>query len=395
MKPSRRSFLSLNAVNFFLAQIADVVMPFLNVFLHQNQWRYDQIGVAMAVTSFGSLIFQVPAGVICDKIKAHRLLLAATAILLGTCYVLLPILVNHIFLIMFVLFISGTIGTFFSPLLGSMALRLAGPENLNILIGKNRLWNHAGNFAAALIALAVVRAKGFVPLFYIAATVSLLAAISSLFIRPADMHWSVDGRSFGPSRSSLHYLWQLLRDSEVRDWLFCIALFHAANGPLTPLVSLYMQHVGSSQAQIAWIVLVAQPVMIPFAWLAGKYCGVVGRKPILALAFVLLPVRIFLYTLTRDPSVILAITALDGIIAAIYGVLVFVVSSDLTEGKRGFNSLIGLTSITPSLGAMAGAALQGFLTEAYGFQITFYVFTGIAVFAAVLFLIRVKESQRE
>jgi hypothetical protein len=46
---SRRSTIGLNAVNFFLAEVVGVIIPFLSAFLKEHHWRYEEIGVATAI----------------------------------------------------------------------------------------------------------------------------------------------------------------------------------------------------------------------------------------------------------------------------------------------------------------------------------------------------------
>jgi MFS family permease len=189
-------------------------------------------------------------------------------------------------------------------------------------------------------------------------------------------------------------MFHLLKKAQVIIVLISVALFHFANGPTNSLVSLYMKQLGSSDAQIAWIALVSQPIMIPAAWLAGKYCGEIGRKPVIAVAFLLLPVRIFLYIFASTPMQVLAITAMDGIIAGVFGVMAILLSNDLSKGQRGFNALLGLFATMPAIGAMLGSLTQGYLTEHYGFAKTFSFFGFVAFGAALFFLLTVKETKK-
>lgn len=99
----------------------------------------------------------------------------------------------------------------------------------------------------------------------------------------------------------------LLHDKSVRMLVVSVALFHIANAPVMPLVG------------------------FPVALLAGKFCTTRGRKPIFAIAFLALSLRIFLYTLTTNPNYVLAIQALDGVGAGTYGVVIALMCSDLTK----------------------------------------------------------------
>jgi predicted MFS family arabinose efflux permease len=56
------------------------------------------------------------------------------------------------------------------------------------------------------------------------------------------------------------------------------------------------------------------------AW-TGRKAGQWGRKPLLLVAFGVLPVRAVLYTLTNSASALVAIQVLDGVAAGIFGVV--------------------------------------------------------------------------
>jgi MFS family permease len=184
-----------------------------------------------------------------------------------------------------------------------------------------------------------------------------------------------------------------LKKRQILLVLCSVGLFHFANGPTNSLVALYMKQLGASDSQVAWIALIAQPIMIPCAWLAGKYCAKIGRKPVMAIAFFLLPVRIGLYVFAKSIFAVLAITAMDGIIAGVFGVLAILLSSDLTRNERGFNALLAPFATMPAVGAMLGTLLQGYFTQNYGFGWTFAFFACVAAGAAVFFAIFVKESK--
>jgi MFS family permease len=169
---------------------------------------------------------------------------------------------------------------------------------------------------------------------------------------------------------------------------------HLANAPTMPLVALYLKHLGGGDEKIAWVVIVAQAVMVPVALLAGKYCAKLARKPVFAVAFIVLPIRILLYAITKNPTALLTIQALDGIGAGIYGVVIALICSDLTRGKPGFNTLMGVAATALAVGGVLGPLLQGVVTQHLGFPITFLTFAGIATLAAFNFLLRMPETWR-
>jgi MFS family permease len=290
------------------------------------------------------------------------------------------------------LFLFGIAQSFFAPVLGALALALAGHKRLNRVIGTNQSWNHAGNLAAALAAMLLVSKFGLTSVFYSAAVCSMLAAGSVLLMRESDLNERV---ATGLTQDdSVRNGWtHLLRDRTVLALFLCIFLFHLANAPILPTVALYVKKLGGSDNLMTATVMTAQLVMVPVALFAGRLCDSWGRKPVMAIAFWVLPLRILSYTLAGSPAAIVWLQGLDGIGAGIYGVAVVAVSADLTRGKGAFNTLMGLFATALAVGGVAGPLISGALVQNLGFAGTFYVFSGLAVLGAVAFTLLVPETR--
>jgi MFS family permease len=392
---SLQSRVGLNAANFFLAEVTGVVMPFLSAFLRTSNWRYDAIGVATALAGLGVFLMQTPAGFIVDRIMQRRALLAGASLLLGACYGVVPFVTGHEWLIDSLLFVAGAGHAFFAPLLGALALGLVGHAAVSKTMGMNQGWNHAGNIAAALTAMVLVSWLSMSSVFFAVTIVSVLAAASIFPIRPDELNErrASGVTTNGDGRSQPVSMWELFRDRRVIVLFAATALFHLANAPVMPLVALYVKHVEGNDHQVAAVVLVAQMVMIPVALLTGWLCDRWGRKPVFAIGFIVLPLRIFLYSLTTEPGTLVALQALDGIGAGIYGVAVVAMCADLTQGKGRFNALSGLIATALSVGGVIGPLASGVLVQHLGFNLAFYVFAGIAASSAALFVFFMPETR--
>ena len=277
-----------------------------------------------------------------------------------------------------------------------MALGLVGHAALNRTIGVNQGWNHAGNIAAAFLAMILVGVAGVTSIFYTVFVVSLLAAGSVYLIRSDEIDEErASGHAEGDtSTAPKGHLMRLFRDRRVVVLLASTALFHLANAPVMPFLGTYISKLGGTDVQIAAVVLVAQVVMIPIALATGMLCDRWGRKPIFAIGFIALPIRIFLYSLTDQPWMLVVLQTLDGIGAGIYGVAVVAMCADLTREHGGFNTLQGMIATALALGGVIGPIAAGWLAESLGYNGFFYVFTGIAALGAGLFLFAMPETRK-
>jgi hypothetical protein len=90
--PSRRSLLGLDGLNFLMADVRDGLGPFLSVYLKDAQhWGAGNIGLAMAASGVAAAICQMPAGLLVDAVRAKRLLVAISGLLVGAGCVLIAL----------------------------------------------------------------------------------------------------------------------------------------------------------------------------------------------------------------------------------------------------------------------------------------------------------------
>ena len=181
-----RSVIGLNAINFFQAEMVGVVLPALGAFLKEAGWRYDSIGIATALAGLGTC-FCRPSQ---ERLRIGFPTVASSSRRRQSS----PGSASSQFLsfrqsvwIDGLLFMSGAAQSLFAPLLGALALALVGHEMLNRTAGINQGWNHAGNIAAAVTAMVLVRFLGISSIFYAVGISSLLAAASVFLIKQNDL----------------------------------------------------------------------------------------------------------------------------------------------------------------------------------------------------------------
>jgi len=164
-------------------------------------------------------------------------------------------------------------------------------------------------------------------------------------------------------------VWARAEPSEILSclWIFMVSvvLFHFANAAMLPLVGelLSKGNDGKSSFYMSACIIAAQFVMIPIAFLTGKLADPWGRKPLFLIGFAVLTLRGILYTLGKGAFYLLAVQSLDGVGAAISGVLWVIIISDLAKGTGRFNLLQGLIQAALGIGAFLSNFLAGFVVK--------------------------------
>jgi MFS family permease len=74
----------VGCAHLFKADVRDGVGPYLSIYLKGAlHWQSGEIGIAMAVSSITAAICQIPAGLLVDAVRAKRLLVVISGIMVG------------------------------------------------------------------------------------------------------------------------------------------------------------------------------------------------------------------------------------------------------------------------------------------------------------------------
>jgi MFS family permease len=185
--------------------------------------------------------------------------------------------------------------------------------------------------------------------------------------------------------------WSLLKHWPLLILACCLGLFHLANAAMLPLMGSVLTSRSADWATvlIAACIVVPQLVVALVAPWIGHQAQIWGRRPLLLLGFAVLPIRGLLFATVRDPILIVVIQMLDGISAAVIGVIVPVIVADITRGTGRFNSALGVVGTVAGGGAALSAAIAGATMDHFGSRFAFAGLGAIAVlgFFAVFMLL--------
>jgi len=141
------------------------------------------------------------------------------------------------------------------------------------------------------------------------------------------------------------------------------------------------------------VVVTTQLVVVLLASWSGRKAGLWGRKPLLLAAFGVLPVRAVLYTLTSNTGALIAIQILDGVAAAIFGVVSVLVIADLTRGTGRFNFTLGAIGTAVGIGASLSQVIAGSIVHHFGSSAGFLFLAAVASAAFGIFYFFMPETR--
>ena len=398
-QPSRQSLYALDGLNFFLADVRGGVGPFLVTYLLAVlHWNPAHIGVAMSVMGIANLLADTPCGALVDSVKKKRLLIVAAALLMGASCIFITIFPNFS-CISAAQTVMGVVSALFAPAVAAITLGIVGQQTFAIRIGRNEVFNHAGNVATALLAGIVGYLLGQEWIFYLVAIIAGASAVSVLLIRNDEIDYL---RSRGgalkitPDGAVALGIRALFADRKILIFAVAVTLFHFANAAMLPLAGqlLTRNHESFASLNMSACIVAAQLIMIPVAFLSGKWGNTWGRKPVFLIGFAILPIRGFLYILSDNPFYIVCVQLLDGIGAGIFGVLSVVVVADLTQGTGRYNLVLGAIATAHSIGASLSNVVSGYIVHAWGFSAGFLFLASVAALAFAIFGWMMPETKR-
>jgi MFS family permease len=387
----QQSLRALDWLNFFMADVATGIGPFLAIYLTATRhWNPASVGIVVATQSIASVLAQGQAGWIVDWSEHKKwLIIGAAAVVAAGCVgiVLAPSRGTEIVTQILI----GLAGAFFAPAIAAVSLGIVGRQKLSMRIGRNESFNHAGNVSFALLAGAVGTYIGQQWIFYTSAFIAIGTICAAATIRSNDIDNTTargaDSEDNPESAAQVVSFGDLLRQRCI--WIFTasVVLFHFANAAMLPLVGelLSKGKDGASSFYMSACIIAAQCVMIPVAFLTGRLAGSWGRKPLFLIGFGVLTIRGILYTFGKSALYLLAVQSLDGVGAAIFGVLWVIIIS--------VNFLQGVIQAALGVGAFLSNALAGLAVKNFGYNVGFLGLAGIALTGMVFFALLMPETK--
>lgn len=374
------------------------LQPFVPLYLEASGLNRQQIGLVTGLGAGLAFLIQPLLGYLSDKFDTRRPFMSLAALLAGCAY--LAYRGAHGLDTFLLLSALGTNGMFYlNAAGGALVGRLVqGKRGGGVTYARYRVWGSIGYILVALLA-------GWLLNHGMSARAGLsrsaLDAIFAygplLFLAVAGLAWLVPDPRRGPQElpspgeksaqpSGL--------STNVRAFLLAYFLYQFGLYGASAYLSLFLKTLGASPLWITGVFASGVVCEVLIMTQVGRWTDMYGRRPALALAFVLMPLRLLAYIPASTPFWVLMVQTLHGLNFGIMGAIavVFINDSAPPGGHgRAQARLAGVGGLATAL----GPAACGWLVQHAGMRSMFAVMAGSGALAALVFLTRVRESLPE
>jgi len=387
----RRPRLALQALSFFMADLQAGIGPFLGVFLQQKGWTPGPIGTVMTAGGIAGMLMTTPAGAFIDHTTRKRWVVIIT----GICTILasFAVLASQSWVWVATSQIATAVaGAAIGPAVIGITLGIVRQKGFNAQNGRNQAWNHAGNMVGAGLSGYLGWRFGMPAIFYLAAAFGIAAIVAVLLIPERaidhDAARGLESRADRPALGQAEGFRELLRNRPMVILAAALACFHLGNGAMLPLYGLAVVGAGNGNPAMftALTVVVAQGVMILAAITATRLADRQGYWIVLLIAFAVLPIRGFLAGSIIAHWGVWPVQALDGVGAGLQSVAVPGLVAHLLAGTGRVNVGQGAVMTVQGVGASLSPAIGGWLAQALGYQVAFYLLGSFAIGSVALWL---------
>jgi MFS family permease len=368
---------------------------FVPAYLAGQGWTQAQIGLVLTVETVTSLLSQVPGGALMDVTRHRRLVLglsiggaALAALVIAALPFHLPVLLA--------LVAHALAGSIIAPGIAAVTVAMVGRRDLGERLGRNVRYASIGSgVGAALMGLAA-SAVSERAVFVLAALLALPALWALWSLHPRRQRRARGGTVAPTDAVEQHgAVRALLMDRRMQIFAACVVLFHFSSAALLAVAAAEVTRREGLRAGmlIAAFVIVPQVLVALASPLVGRLAERIGRRPVLVVGFASLPLRAALFAVVDDPYWLVPVQLLEGVAAATFGVMLPLVTADLTRESGRYTLGLGVLGLAGTLGAALSTSVAGLVATAFGVAAAFWMLAGSGVVAVLLVAMTMPETR--
>jgi MFS family permease len=400
----------LNGLNFFSAAMQTSFGPFVAIYLTAAGWSQAGIGFALSIGTAAALLSQLPAGALIDYTHHKRGIVAASLAGIAISAAMLAAEPTR-GLIWGSQVLHALASAAITPGIAAMTLALTGHEDYSKRLGVNARWASLG--AAATGAALGGCAAYFSPReIFLASAALVLPALVALFAIPSVDRVEVDHPALLHPRERAAVSrepWSILRERGLVVFMAAAVLFQVANAAMLPLAlnalvannrvagELIAKGLAACSPHTGYIVsgvMFGPQIVVAIAspWL-GRAAQRWGRRPLLLAGFAAVPLRGLLFATMPDGNTLLAMQLLDGISAAVFGLMLPLIAADATQKSGFLNLAITSIGLAAGIGATVSTTMAGWIADRAGMQAAFLALAAAGALALLVLFVLMPETR--
>lgn len=364
-----------------------LVFSFIPIYLRGIGFSIGEIGTLSALSALIGALVQTPIGNISDRLGVRKPFIVISLLILSAIFTFLFSNLNSFkdFLIAYSLigFCSYTALTLTSVLI--LDLSLSGE------IGKDyassRLWGSVGFLTCVLL-------TGFLPgltqdkvMFSIIGVAFLCSAVSIAFVKESEVKINV----LAPKITGIR---ELVNNKQLLSILVFYFLYYTTLTGASTYVNLLVKSLGGSNSMVSFAYAMSAGIEIPFMLIMGSLSDKIGRRPLLVLASLALPIRMLLYSLADRPTQIIAIQTMHSVTFAVMVVVPMAYVNDIVlPSERG--TAQGMFNMTTGLSSAFAPFLAGYVADKVGISKMYLFLMLLAVISTIGIVGFLEESKKE
>jgi MFS family permease len=266
--------------------------------------------------------------------------------------------------------LQGITGGFLGPAVAAISLGLVGHDALPVRLGRNQRFAAIGGLSAALLMGLLGYEFSNRTIFVAAAALAVPTLIALWSIRSADIHFAracnAPPGEYHPARPPRMPRNRVGRNLRLLIFACCITLFQFANASMLPLAAEELGPQRSSSLTLSVFIVAPQLIVAALGPSVGRTADNWGRRPLLLIGLAALPLRAACFALSTDPVLLVAAQLLDGVSAAIIGVLTPLIVADITKGSGRFNLAQGIVGTFSGIGASLSTTVINLVAQSFG-----------------------------
>jgi MFS family permease len=386
-----RRRIALNGLNFFTAAVQTGFGAFVAVWLTQQGWSQASLGVALSVGTLAGLAGQVPGGMLVDHLHTKRFVAAGAVLVMGLAAIALG--VSASVPVVWGAEIGNVLAScVMTPAIAALTLVLYGHAGFSEHLGHNTRFAALGNMTSAVLLGAVAAFTSERSVFLVSAGLAIPAVVAALMIRGSD-RIDDDHPATKHPKEREHWPWQIFAEPSLHVFTVAVVLFQLGNAALLPMaLNTLTQRHEASGLLVSATIIVPQLITASIAPWVGRLTQRIGRRPVLIVGFAAVPIRGLLFAMLPGAVPLGVFQALDGVSAAVFGLMLPLIAADLTTRTGYLNFAIGWFGLASGLGATFSTGIAGLIAYKFGAETMFLGLAGAGAAATAVLWIAMPET---